>query len=723
MSIRVCIPHTRRDYFDYEAIGLIPLVGARVLVPFRQTMRIGLVIAVDEMAQSGVTLKPIQQILDHQPLLPFELIALCQWVSRYYQSPLSEVLPLALPKRYQRGQHAQKQHQPLYQLTMSFDEARQQLPARAYRQLQLLTLIANSESPISPTMIRQAGFTLTHLKPLLNLNVVRVVESVSKVTPANRALVAPPVLTLEQMQAVQTIGSHLQAYQCFLLQGVTGSGKTEVYLQVVSQVLALERQVLVLVPEIGLTPQLLARFNARFHEPMVVIHSHLNELERQMAWHRASIGEARLVLGTRSAIFTPLPQLGLIVVDEEHDASFKQMEGVRYSARDTALMRAHAANVPIILGSATPNLETLHNVALNKYQPLHLTQRALSATPLQYRILDIRQQPLQQGLAPTSLALIQDHLSQGNQILVFINRRGFSPVLLCHQCGWIADCRACDSHLTVHRAAGRLICHHCGLNQKMLQCCQQCQQTELLPIGAGTQRIHEFLQAQFPQATLLRIDRDEVRNKQTMDARLAQMHAGEAQLLIGTQMLAKGHDLPRLTLVVVVDADQGFYNQDFRALERLGQLLIQVAGRAGRAHLPGQVVIQTHLPQHPLLNILIQAGYPAFADALLAHRLQAQLPPFAFLAMLRAQAKQMPKVLALLHACKDHLATSDLQILGPAPAPLARKAGYHRFQLLFKASSRRQLQATLTPLREWITMNKLSMGVRWNIDVDPLDLS
>ena len=720
---KVSIPHTNRDFFDYTATDVEPEIGARVWVPFRNKTRLGVVVGRGAPENASITLKSIITVIDTSPVLSTALLTLCHWISRYYQSPLSEVIPLALPKKYRRGDPCKLPTCEHYQLLVSAEQAHQQLGAKAPRQHALIDFIATQPNTISKKLVLQAGFSTAQLNALLAGQILVANEQINKPMLPCNAPDSPLPLNEEQDMAVQAIVAHLQSYRCFLLQGVTGSGKTEVYLQVIAHVLAQGLQVLVLVPEIGLTPQLLARFTARFREPMAVIHSHLNDTERQQAWQLASDGEVRLVIGTRSAIFTPMPALGLIVIDEEHDASLKQMDGVRYSARDTALMRAHAANIPIILGSATPSLESLYNCTLNKYTLLPLNQKAMASTPLHYQILDIRNQVLQHGLASATLATIKEHLQQQNQVLVFINRRGFSPVLLCHQCGWMADCRACDSHLTLHRGINRLVCHHCGLSQTVPRHCQSCQGRELLPVGIGTQRVHDYLATQFPDTVILRVDRDEVSKKQALDERLARISTGEAQLIVGTQMLAKGHHFPRLTLVVVLDADNGFYNQDFRALERLGQLLTQVAGRAGRAEFPGQVIIQTHLPQHPLLNQLIQKGYNPFAQSLLTMRQQAAMPPYHFLAVMRAQGPDQAKLLHFLHAVKDHLHATSVHVLGPAPAPLARKASQHRMQLLMKSSSRKQLHAALTHMRDWLVMDKIGNSVRWNIDVDPMDLS
>lgn len=720
---QVCIPHTHRDGFDYVAEGLNPCIGARVWVPFRQQTRLGVVIGKVNSSHDVISLKSIGTVIDEQPLIDEAMLALCSWIANYYQSPLSEVLPLALPKKYRLGEPCQLPMGDFYQLVLPLDEARKRIPARARKQLELIEFLSAQKEPVAKHRLTEKGFNSTQLCNLLAAQVISLSQQIMLPENTEASLPSPLTLNAEQAVAVAAITEALHQYQCFLLQGVTGSGKTEVYLQVIAQILAQQKQVLVLVPEIGLTPQLVSRFTARFKQPIAVIHSSLNETERQVAWQLAKESKVQMVIGTRAALFTPMPNLGLIVIDEEHDASLKQMEGVRYSARDAALMRAHLANIPIILGSATPSLESMHNVKQKKYALLRLNHKALSITPLHYQLIDLRSQTLQHGLAATTLHAIKEHLRKQNQVLVFINRRGFSPVLLCHQCGWMADCRACDSHLTLHKQLGQMICHHCGLTQKTPSHCHSCHSMELIPVGAGTQRIHEFLSAYFPDTEVVRIDRDAVRKKNALNEQLHKIHQGEAQLIVGTQMLAKGHHFPRLSLVVILDADAGLYNQDFRALEHLGQLLMQVSGRAGRADQDGQVLIQTHLPNHPLLNLLIQHGYDAFADALLTTRQQAQLPPFHYLAMIRAQGKVAGSVLKFLHAAKEQILEHSITVMGPAPAPMPRKANQYRMQLLLKSSSRKKLKNVLTQLREWLMGNKLSNGVRWNVDVDPMDLS
>ena len=730
--IDVCIPNTKRDAFTYLAGPWTPMIGARIWVPFRAQMRLGIVVATRAHSNlSAASLKTIAGMVDEAPLFRESLLELCQWVSQYYQAPLSEVLPMALPKHYREGALPKIPMIQCYALSMTPETAHALIPKQALKQQALLDLISRFQEAVPLQAIQDAGFNRTHLNALLDKGIISELSQPLTYVPSPlHGTELPLTLNCEQADAIAQITRDLDSNQRYLLQGITGSGKTEIYLQVISQVLAKQRQVLVLVPEIGLTPQLVARFRARFPVLIAVIHSNLNENERQLAWYQASTGDAQIIIGTRTAIFTPLPQLGLIIIDEEHDPSLKQLDGVRYSARDTALMRAHMANIPIILGSATPSLESIQNCEHHKFTLLQLNRSAKASMPLQWVISDLRNVRLEEGLSPNTLSRIKHHLEKQNQVLVFINRRGFSPVLLCHQCGWIADCPACDSHLTLHRQSNhRLICHHCGNQKSMPNTCQKCKSRELIPVGTGTQRLEAFLQGQFPNTALIRIDRDEVRHKNELSKRLDQINQGEAQLIVGTQMMAKGHHFPKLTLVVVVEADAGFYNQDFRALERLGQLLTQVGGRAGRAEYPGEVIIQTHFPNHPLLNILIQQGYRAFAQELLKSREAAFLPPHHYLAMIRAQSRQPTRIFNFLQRIKQQVQQSHpthlqpINAFGPAPAPMAKKANQHRMQLLLKSSSRKSLQASLSQLREWINDAKLDANIRWHIDVDPIDLS
>jgi primosomal protein N' (replication factor Y) len=481
----------------------------------------------------------------------------------------------------------------------------------------------------------------------------------------------------------------------------------------------------VLVPEIGLTPQMLRRFRDRLGVDVHSLHSGLADGARAKVWAAMLRGEAKVLVGTRSAVFCPLPHAGLIVVDEEHDGSFKQQDGVRYSARDLALLRGQALSVPVVLGSATPALESLAAVAAGRYQHLRLTQRAGGAAAPAVRVVDVRRQHLQCGMSNELLTAIGDCLGRGEQALIFRNRRGYAPVLLCHDCGYSAQCTSCDAPMTVHARGQRLICHHCGSRAYAPKACPECGSLALQPQGVGTERLEEALAAAFPDVPCIRVDRETTRRRDGLDGMLQQLGSGPG-ILVGTQMLAKGHDLPGLSLVGVVGVDEGLHSADFRSGERLAQLLIQVSGRAGRASRPGTVVLQTHHPQHPLLLTLIGGGYPAFAAVELAEREEAGFPPYAHLALLRAEATDEAPLREFLQAARDAatdlVQTNAIELNGPLPAPMLRRAGRLRWQLLLSATRRPALHAFL---RDWLPQVyalKSAKKVRWSLDVDPVDL-
>ncbi|HEX7112138.1 MAG TPA: primosomal protein N' [Mizugakiibacter sp.] len=530
-------------------------------------------------------------------------------------------------------------------------------------------------------------------------------------------------LNTEQQAAVDAVAAADGAFQPFLLDGVTGSGKTEVYLALIERTLAAGRQALLLVPEIGLAPQTVRRLRERFGDQVDVLHSNLAEGERARAWLRARRGGAHVLLGTRSAVFAPLPDLGLVVVDEEHDTSYKQQEGFRYHARDLALVRARARGVPIVLGSATPSLESLANAGAGRYRHLRLPARAAAAQPPALRVLDVRGRKLEHGLSPALLAALADCLDRGEQALVFKNRRGYAPVLLCHACGWHAACPRCDKPLTLHRGRNMLACHHCGSERPAPAACPECGGTALAPQGHGTERLEEALAARFPAVPVVRIDRDTTRRRDAFETLLGGLPADGAAILVGTQMLAKGHDLPNLTLVAVVGVDEGLYSVDFRAGERLAQQIVQVAGRAGRARKPGAVWLQTHHPDHPLLATLLREGYAALAAAMLEERRAAQLPPYAHMVLLRAQAARAEQADAFLAEAAAALpGDASLRVSGPMPAPMARRAGQHRAQLLLDADTRAPLRRVLPAWHTALAALPSARRVRWSLDVDPVDL-
>jgi primosomal protein N' (replication factor Y) len=532
-----------------------------------------------------------------------------------------------------------------------------------------------------------------------------------------------PVLNADQQCAVSTICAAQNTFQVFLLDGVTGSGKTEVYLRCIAETLRIDKQVLVLVPEISLTPQTIKRFRARFNLPIVTLHSNLSEKSRLHAWLAARSGEARIVIGTRSAIFTPFAQLGLVIVDEEHDPSFKQQDRFRYHARDLAIVRARANQTPVILGSATPSLESLLNAKRERYTYLSLPARAGKANLPTFEILNIQKAVMEEGVSHSLLQKMHAHLDQGNQVMLFLNRRGFAPVLYCTQCAWMAMCTRCDTRMVYHRSPPRLRCHHCNAQSRIPTRCAQCGDQQLQPVGIGTQRLETMLNAHFPKVPLIRVDRDSTRRKGAMQKLLQEIDKQPCAILLGTQMLAKGHHFPHVTLVGIVDADSGLFSADFRAAEQIGQLLVQVAGRAGREQKPGTVVIQTRHPQHPLLHTLIHEGYSAFTHILLNEREQAVLPPYSYFAVFRAEAYVEEGAHRFLTAIKEMCAaTQAITILGPVPALLAKRKGLHCQHLLIKADKRTILQEFLASTMQKIETLSVGHAVKWILDVDPVEV-
>ncbi|WP_265945451.1 primosomal protein N' [Dechloromonas sp. A34] len=544
-------------------------------------------------------------------------------------------------------------------------------------------------------------------------------------TVAPVAAVAPPALTAEQSVAVAAVASD-GGFSAYLLHGVTGSGKTEVYLRLIERTLAAGKQVLLLVPEINLTPQLEGRVRARFPAAGIVsLHSELAEAARERNWLAASAGEAEIVLGTRLAIFTPLPALGLIVIDEEHDPSFKQQDGMRYSARDVGVFRAHQLGIPILLGSATPSLESWANAQNGRYGLINLRQRANpQATLPRVKMIDTRRIVLKEGVSEPLIAAIKQRLERGEQSLVFLNRRGYAPVLACPACGWVSRCTRCAANMVLHLADRRLRCHHCGLEHRVPKACPTCGNQDIHPFGRGTQRLEGWLQEQFPEARVVRVDRDSVKSRKQWEAMLERIHGGDADILVGTQMLAKGHDFPNLTLVGALGADSALFAADWRAPERLFAQLMQVAGRAGRAELKGEVLIQTEYPDHPLYAALVAHDYPGFAASMLKEREQAGFPPYAFQAMLRAEAPEMADAIAFLKAAAalPEVAEHDnVMIYDPVPMKMSRLANLERGQLLAESFSRPALQAFLPHWREAVDGLKAPSKLRWHLEVDPFE--
>lgn len=695
-------------------------------MPFGRQRLVGLVAEVADSSEiPAARLKPALEILDPTPVLDAVALKLVRWTADYYHHALGEVIAAALPKALRAGASPYEREERWLLTASGAAAAAAGEPRRAPRQRALLEFLLAHGQAGAAELATHSDSWRGAARALIARGFV-VTAEIERTTDPVRVAVrsAGPELLPEQRAAVDTISASLAGYGAFVLHGITGSGKTEVYLRLIERVLEAGRRALVLVPEIGLTPQLVGRFRERFDAPMAVMHSALTDHERLSAWREAFTGHARIVLGTRSAVFAPVPDLGLIVVDEEHDASFKQQEGgLRYSARDLAVVRARHSAVPILLGSATPALETLQNVVTGRYARLVLQRRATRAELPHLKLIDLRTSAVRAGLSTPALLAIEQHLGAGGQVLVFLNRRGYAPTLLCTACGWIAPCRDCDARLTVHLAAGRLRCHHCGADTALPPRCPQCGFT-VKPVGQGTERVAEALVAQFPGVALARLDRDVVRRRGDLEEVMRRMSTGETRILVGTQMVTKGHDFPNVTLVVVLNADQGLFSTDFRAPERLAQTIVQVAGRAGRGTQAGEVLIQTEFPHHPLLRSLLAEGYEGFARTALAERSQAAWPPFSRLAALRDSAPTSAAALTFLEEARRVAGRPppQLRLLGPVPAAMARRAGRYHAQLLVESRERACLHGFLAQWLPAIEELRSSRAVRWSLDVDPLEL-
>src|ERR1700722_18303976 len=730
LILQIALDTPLRRVFDYRPPTSIagsgpdtaPRLGVRVRVPFGRQQLIGILVGiVSESAIDAAKLKSALDILDEQPIVDPVTFDLLRWAADYYHHPLGEVFAAALPVRLRTGQAAKKQTE-WWSLS---ETGRQELSnpgnRRAPRQRALLAWFAGRDRATAEEI--DETFKPAQLRALVARGWISP-KNVAADLAAMELRPSDVSLTEAQTRCVSAIVGSLSTFAAHLLYGVTGSGKTEVYLRVIAAAIADGGQALVLVPEIALTPQLVDRFRGRFSSGVVAVHSGLTGNERRDAWRAAHSGQARIVIGTRSAVFTSLPKLALIVVDEEHDASYKQQEGFRYSARDLSVMRARGAGVPVILGSATPSLESLENAASGRYAKHLLPQRPGAAQPPRMSLLDLRRHASEQGLSTPAMQAIDQHLKAGGQVIVFLNRRGYAPSLFCNSCGWVPPCPHCDARMTLHRRAQQLRCHHCGAKGPVPTICASCGQA-LLPVGQGTERVEETLTRLFPDAPLARLDRDTASARGAIQSVLERVHSGDARILVGTQMLTKGHHFPEVTLVVILDADQGLFASDFRATERLAQTITQVAGRAGRESRPGEVMIQTQFPEHPLLRRLIAEGYESFAASALEERREAGWPPYSRLALLRAEAKDRVGLDLFLRAASQAgvaLDESAVKILGPATALIARRADHFRAHLLIETAARSSLQRFLSRWLPQVDALAGPAGLRWSIDVDPLEV-
>ena len=714
--------------------------GMRVRVPFGRTSAIGVVVDVAPASTVDARrLKRVRDVIDAEPLLDAATLKLLAWASGYFQHPVGEVVVGTLPRLLRLGRAPKAERRMRYAASAAGARAFAEGIGGAPVQARLLRLMLDTGSVSEAALAAEHRDWRRPLRALIEKGWAEVVpdsprpaDRVDPPHPTNR--IDPsgpadhperPVLNAEQSRAVEAVETHLEEFSPFVLEGVTGSGKTEVYLRLIETVVARGRQALVLIPEIGLTPQLLARFHARLPCRVAALHSGLSDGERLSSWTHARNGTADVVVGTRSAVFVPLARPGLFVVDEEHDLSFKQQDGFRYSARDLAVVRARDAGTPVVLGSATPSLEAIDNVHRGRYRRLELPHRAGGARPPRIDVVDLRVRHFESGLCDVLVEALEETKARSEQALLFINRRGYAPVFMCHACGWVAECERCDARLVFHREDERLRCHHCAAERALFVECPTCGSKNVRRLGLGTERVARALERRIKGLRVARMDRDATRRRGSLEALLDSVHAGEVDAVVGTQMLAKGHHFPNVTLVAVLDADAGLFGIDFRATERMAQLLLQVAGRAGRGDLTGRVLLQTHNPEHPLLRVLVLQGYRQFCEDALEERRGARLPPFASLALVRAEAQQRDAPQSFLRdaeACASARPHRGVSVLGPVPSPMERRAGRYRAQLLVDATSRAALQRFLPGWIAELEALPSARKVRWSVDVDPQEM-
>jgi len=710
--VQVAVPVPLYRFFDYlpPAGSPAPPPGSRVLVPFGNRKLVGVVTGRSSASEiDPARVKSIERTFE-TALVGEELLSLIRWTTRYYAAPPGELVNHALPAILRRNREMPTSR--IHWLHLTSAGAKADL-ARAPRQRQIVELLEGGAR--SRESLSQAGARAATIRRMLASELIEACE------PPQSPPAPGPVLNPDQRAALAAILRARNRFETLLLAGVTGSGKTEVYLQAARHLLRRDRQILVLVPEIGLTPQFVRRLEARLGRKAHVFHSGLGERERLETWQAAASGEADLLIGTRSAVFLALKRPGLLIVDEEHDSSFKQFDAMRYHARDVAVLRASRLNIPIVLGSATPSLESLHNAERGRYRMLLLPERAGSAGQPHWRIDDPRGQRVEHGLTDKLVERIRKTLDAGEQVLVYRNRRGYAPVLICNECGWQADCDHCSAHLTWHRTANRLNCHHCGRYRGVPARCPDCHSPQLQAVGAGTERIEIALNGLFPDHPVLRADRDVVRGRDDFEALLDQVATGDPCILVGTQMLAKGHHLPGIGLAIMLDTDQLLFSADFRAPERLAQSIVQVAGRAGREQ-QGLFILQSRHPEHPLIQTLASGDYLRAARLMLEERRDAGLPPWQNLAMIRAEAQKASDAAGFLREVARRIDGGSIQVAGPLAAILQRRAGFWRYQLWLMSESRTALGSEIARLTTVIEGMREARTVRWHIDVDPMEV-
>lgn len=739
--VQVALPVPMRTLFDYRIPKAIALrhklePGMRVKVPFgnSDSARLGVIVHLSNSSKwKEEQVKPLTSLHDEQAVITPEILELGLWASRYYHHPIGEVLFHSLPILLRKGEKADYRTESWWLLTEKGREFDPENFGRAKRQQDFFLAVQQYPYGLNSSLIKSLGFTTATAKTLVDKGLIeklqqrlhqKAVPAFTQADDQEQAKEPRRQLNPEQSQALEAIQQHLQEFHVALIDGITGSGKTEVYLQLIEKVIQIGQQALVMVPEIGLTPQTLRRFNQRFDEKIVALHSNMNDRERLDAWLMAKSGQAKVIIGTRSSIFVSCQRLGLIIIDEEHDASYKQQEGFRYHARNLAIIRARSANIPVVLGSATPCFETLMNAWQKKFQWLKLRQRAGQATLPKMVRVDLRNENLFYGFSQATLQAMQETLQRQEQVLVFLNRRGYAPTLMCHQCGWIASCDHCDVNLTVHKKANKLHCHHCDKHQALIFTCPECQSDKLTTVGEGTEQIEIQLRQVFTETPIFRIDRDSTQRKAAIDKLTQQVHQHDTAILIGTQMLAKGHHFPNVTLVVIMNADSGLFSADYRGMEKTAQLIMQVAGRAGRATKQGTVLLQTYHPENTAIATLCEQSYQAFAGQELRERQRLAWPPFTYQVIIRTESQYEQEAYSMLLQVRElaeQKSQGEIELIGPYAAIIVKKAGQHRYVLSLKSSHRAALHELTEKLTHWLEKNAQYQKIRFAIDVDPLE--
>ncbi len=722
--ISIAVPMAIRERFDYLCKNNVPTPrpGTRIRVPFGKNYLIGIVLGKHTNTNIPIgKLKYISSIIDNKPVISKDLLDILKWCSEYYHHPIGDVIKHALPSHIRRGGKAEIVPKIGWKITNLGKKSIHKIKKNAHKQIETLNACMHNNI-VTSKIIKDNNLTNASINALYKKNYITK-EIILDEIKHNLNKINRPNLTSDQKKVIKSIISTKENYKAFLLKGVTGSGKTEVYLRLIEEEIKNDRQSLLLVPEIGLTPQLVSRLKDRFGKVLSIMHSGLTEKERYNSWLDSYLSKSKVIVGTRSAIFAPLPKLGLIIVDEEHDQSYKQQDGFRYSARDIAIYRAKTTNTKVLLASATPSFESLHNSNIGKYSLLNMPKRVGKAGKPKIKVIDQNKHASNNIISTPLILAIKKHINNKNQVLLFLNRRGYAPVLFCKECKKTEGCTRCDSNMTIHKKNQLVICHHCGEYKKLSITCNYCKSNRV-SLGSGTQRVVEDLSLIFPETQITRLDKDSTSKKGSLVKILETIESGYSQIIVGTQMLTKGHDFPNLTMVGILNTDQGILGTDFRSSEKLAQTLIQVAGRAGRRSTPGEVLIQTHFPNHPLISSLISDNYESFEKESLIARKNSNWPPYSHIITLRAKSVNKRKLFIFLKtvATLSKMKKLKVNILGPAPAIIEKKFNKFHAQLLFQSKNRKLLHMLVREVVLEIGKLRKNSQIYWNLDVDPIEL-